>query len=125
MKVFLFYNISYKNFTTAKPLRIRFDKIDGFIRFYDETRYFAFFESEKYDLIYNRIKYLIGVKSGIICYFSKLYKDQSRFKRFFTSRKRTTFHNFIIFIKLGFNKNENNYFYNIFFEKTLYPLRIT
>ena len=85
------YNTSYKTFTTAKPLRIRFDKIGGFIRFYDETRHFAFFGSEKHDLIYNRIKYLIVVKSGIICYFSKLCKDQSRFKRFFSSRKRRTF----------------------------------
>ena len=29
----------YKILITAKPLRIRFDKIDGFIRIYDGTRY--------------------------------------------------------------------------------------
>ena len=33
----LVYNILYKNFI-AKHLRIRFDKIDGFIRFYNGTR---------------------------------------------------------------------------------------
>ena len=31
----LFYNISYKNLISTKPLRIRFDKIDGYIRVYD------------------------------------------------------------------------------------------
>ena len=34
---------------TAKPLIIRFDKIDGFIKVYDETRYLVLFNSEKYD----------------------------------------------------------------------------
>ena len=42
----LVYNISYKNLT-AKHLRIRFDKIDRFIRVYDETRYLVLFGSEK------------------------------------------------------------------------------
>ena len=31
----LIYNILYKNLIDSKPLRIRFDKIDGFIRIYD------------------------------------------------------------------------------------------
>ena len=35
----LVYNISYKIMIGAKPLRIRFDKIDGSIRVYDGTRY--------------------------------------------------------------------------------------
>ena len=35
----LVYDISYKNLITGKPLRIRFGKIDGFIRVYDGTRY--------------------------------------------------------------------------------------
>ena len=42
----------------AKPLCIRFDKIDGFIRVYDRTRYLVLFGSEKYDSMYNRIRYL-------------------------------------------------------------------
>ena len=46
-------------------MRIRFDKIDGFIRIYDGTRHLVLFAGEKYDFIYNRIRYLIGVKSGI------------------------------------------------------------
>ena len=46
-----------------KPLHIRFDKIDGFIRVYDETRYLV--KKEKYNFIYKRIRYLIEVKRGI------------------------------------------------------------
>ena len=45
-------------------MRIRFDKIDGFIRSYDRTTYFTLFGSEKYDAIYNRIRYLISSKRG-------------------------------------------------------------
>ena len=41
----LVYNISYKTLIYAKPFRIRFDKIDGFIRVYDETRYLVLFGS--------------------------------------------------------------------------------
>ena len=33
----LVYNISYQPLINAKPLRIRFDKTDGFIRVYDGT----------------------------------------------------------------------------------------
>ena len=43
----------------------RTDKIDRFIRVYYGTRYLAFFGGQKYDFIYNRIRYLIGVKYGI------------------------------------------------------------
>ena len=48
-----------------KPLHIRFDKIDGFIRVHDGTRYLVLLEKEKYNFIYKRIRYLIEVKSGI------------------------------------------------------------
>ena len=54
-------NISYKSLI-AKPLGIGFNKIDEFIRVYDETRYFVLFGSETYDSIYNRIRYLISEK---------------------------------------------------------------
>ena len=69
----LVYNISCKNLIAAKPLRIRLEKIDGFIRVYDETGYLVLFESEKTDSINNRIRYLIGVKSGITCVISHNY----------------------------------------------------
>ena len=35
----LVYNISYKTLIGAKPLCIRLDKLEGFNRAYDRTRY--------------------------------------------------------------------------------------
>ena len=35
------YEISYKTLIGLTPLRIRFDKIDGFIKISDETKYLA------------------------------------------------------------------------------------
>ena len=52
----LIYNISYKTLIGSKPLRIRFDKIDGFIRIYDGSKYLVLLGPEKYDAIYNRIR---------------------------------------------------------------------
>ena len=43
----LIYNISYKTLIDSKPLQIRFNKIDGFIRIYDGTRYVTLFGYEK------------------------------------------------------------------------------
>ena len=39
-KNILICGISYRKLIGAKPLRIRFDKIDGFIRIYNGSRYF-------------------------------------------------------------------------------------
>ena len=47
---------SYKTLIGVEPY-----KIDGFIRVYDGTRYLILFRAKKYDLIYNRIRYLIGL----------------------------------------------------------------
>ena len=45
------YNISYKTLIDTKPLCIRFDKINGFITVYYETRYLVLLWPEKYDTI--------------------------------------------------------------------------
>ena len=37
---------------------------------YDKTKYLILFGLEKYDAIYDRIIYLISLKSGITCFFS-------------------------------------------------------
>ena len=44
-------DISYRALIVAKPLRIRFDEIDGFIRVDNGTRYLVLFGPEKYDAI--------------------------------------------------------------------------
>ena len=58
----LVYQILYKGLVDVKQLRIRFDKIDGFITAYDGTRYLVLCGTEKYDVVYNRIRYLISQK---------------------------------------------------------------
>ena len=72
----LIYDISYKTLIGAKPLHIMFDKVEGFIKVYDGARYLILFGPEKYDVIYNRIRYLISQKItygitymlyGIVC----------------------------------------------------------
>ena len=57
----LIYNISYKTLIGAEAMHIRFDKVHGFIKVYDGTRYLKLFELGKYE-IFNRIRYLTGVK---------------------------------------------------------------
>ena len=111
----MIYDISYKTLIDLKPLRIRFDKIDGLIRFYDGSRYLTLFVSEKYDAIYHRIRYLISLKSSITYifshYFAKIKVDS------YVSlpiERKMTLHNIIILIKSALNKDKNHYCYKIF-----------
>ena len=69
----IFWYITFHLFS-PKPLRIRFDKIYGFIRIYDATRYLISLGPEKFDVSYNRLRYLISLKSGITCIFSHYYR---------------------------------------------------
>ena len=88
----MIYNISYKTLIDPKPLHIRFDKVDGFIWIYDGTIQLTLFGSEKYDTIYNRIRYVVSLKSGITyIFFSLFYKNQSWFFWLFAYRKNLDF----------------------------------
>ena len=51
----LIYEISSKTFMGAKPLRISFDKIDGFIKIYIGIRYLEIFDS------WFMMKFVIGL----------------------------------------------------------------
>ena len=77
-KDILIFDILYENLIGAKPLRIRFDKIDGFIRIYDGTRYLRLFGSEKFDAIYNRIGYLASLKNSITYVFFFIITRKSK-----------------------------------------------
>ena len=46
-----------QNFYGKKPLRIRFDNIDGFMKIYGGIRYSLLLD---YNEIYNKIKYFIS-----------------------------------------------------------------
>ena len=59
------YDISYKISTGPKQLRIRFNKIGGFIRVSGgEFRHIVLFDNGLFDKICVKIKYLISEKSG-------------------------------------------------------------
>ena len=65
----LVYDFSYKTLMGAKLLHIRFDKADQFIRVFDRTGYLVLVRLEKH-VIYNKIRYLARLKSGITYAFS-------------------------------------------------------
>ena len=110
----LIYYISYKTFMGAKPLRIWFEKLVG-------TRYLVLFGPGRYDSICNMIRFLISEKSGITDSidrnFARIRVDSYNSLHI---EKTLTFHNVVTLIKSVVNKNENNYYYNIFLEKILY-----
>ena len=80
-KNILVHDISYKTLMGAKPFDIRFDKRNEFIRVYNGARYLVLFGLEKYDSNFYRIRYIIGVKSGITYvishYYGKIKVDDS------------------------------------------------
>ena len=119
----MIYNISYKAIIDPKLLRIRFDKKDGFIKVHDGTRCLTFFGSGKYDAIYNRVRYLIGLKSSITYVFSHYYaKIKVDSYGSLPIKKTLILHNLVILIKSVLNKDQNRYCYNIFLEKCSYQL---
>ena len=106
----LIHYISYKTSTSAKPLRIKFDEIDGIIKIYDAIRYLVLFDHGWFDKICDSIKYLISKKSGIT---DSIYHNIARIRiDFYNSlpiEKILTFHNVMILIKSVVNKNKNEY----------------
>ena len=95
----LIYDISYKTFG-SKPLRIRFDKIDGIIIIYDGTRYLTLFGTKKYDAIYDKIRYLISIKISITFIISQ-YFAKTKVDSYdpLPTEKTLTLHNVITPIK--------------------------
>ena len=57
-----------------KTLLITFDKVDWYIRKYERTKYLALFCSdEKFEFFFDRIRYLIVLKSNILRVYSHEY----------------------------------------------------
>ena len=48
----------------TKPLGTMFNKIDGFIRAYNLTKYLILPRPEKYDTVFNKSRYPIALKSS-------------------------------------------------------------
>ena len=113
----LIYDISNKTSTGAKPLRIRYNKIDEFIKILNGIRHLASFDCGWFDKICDRIKYLISEKNGItVSIYHNFPKIRIDSYNSLPIEKILTFHN-VILIKSVVNKYKNNYYYNIFLEK--------
>ena len=118
----LVHNIPYKNLI-AKYLRIRFHKIDGFIKVYDGTRYLVFLGSGKYNSIHNRVRYIISAKSGISYIISHNYtKAKVDSYDFLPLEKAITFHDVVVLTKSVFDNDKNNCYYNILLKNVSYEL---
>ena len=102
-----------------KPLCIRFDKANGFIKVCDGTRHL--FGPEKYDSIYNKIRYLISQKSSITYVISHNY-TQVKVDSYgpLLLEKTLILYDVTILIKSVFIKDHNRYNYNIFLKKCLH-----
>ena len=99
-KYFGFWHFLHKILIGAQPLRIRFDRIDEFIKVYDRTRYLVWLGGDKYDFFYNRSRYLIGMTS---CITYVIYHNYAKIKvdsyDSLSLEKPLTFHNVIILLK--------------------------
>ena len=117
------YDISYKKFVGTKPMRIRFDNVDGFIKTYDGTRYLVLFDPERYDGIYKRIKHIVSEKSSI-----KYSIDNNFFwikidsYNSLPTEKALTFHNVIILTKSVIIKSKNSYCCNGYHDLLVIPM---
>ena len=67
----LIHDFSYQTSSGAKSLRIRYDEIDGFIKFHNGIRYLVLFDFGWFDKICDRIKYLIMVLQIVLIIISK------------------------------------------------------
>ena len=105
----------------AKLLHIRFDKINWFVKIYDGIRYLLLYNYERYNAIYDRIKYLVSEKSGITDSINHNF-GRTRIDSYnsLPIEKILTFHNVLILIRSVVSRNKYNYYYNIFLEKRLY-----
>ena len=105
----LIYDIPYKTFIDPKPLHIRFDKIDRFIRIYDGARCLALFGSEKYNFTHNRTRCLISLKNSITYIFSHYFAKIKVDSYIFLPKERIlNLHNSIAHIKAVLNKDKNH-----------------
>ena len=88
-------------------MRIRFGKLDGFIKIHGKNRYLVLVDYSYCDKICDKIKYLISERSGItdsinhnFAWIRIASNDSLPIDKIFT------FHNFIILIKSVINKSK-------------------
>ena len=97
---------------------IRFEKVDGIVRVDDETRCLALLDPEKYDAVCNGIRWIMIQKVVLYMLFLIIMPYDSNGS--LPLGKTLNLHNVIILIKSVFDKDENNYYYDIFLEKNVH-----
>ena len=104
------YDISYKTSMGQKLLRIRFDKIDGFIRVSgSEFKYLVLFDNGLFDKICDKIKYFISEKIDIADSNNhNFWEIRIDSHNYLPIEKILTFHNVIMLIKSAVNKSKDN-----------------
>ena len=81
------------------------------------------FDPEKYDAIYNKIRYLPSQEKDITYVSSHNYVKISVYSCDSLPLEKTlTLHNVLILIKSILNKDQNHYYYNTFSEKCSYQI---
>ena len=107
-------------------MSVNFDEIDKFIKTYDRIKYLGLFDYGWFERFCNRIKYLVSDKNGITDSINHNF-ERIRIASYnsLLIEKIFTFHNVkldvnvdIMLIKSVVNKNKNEYYYNIFLEKS-------
>ena len=99
------------------------NKVKGFIKDYDETKYLSLFVCEKFNVVFNRTGYLIRLINSIS---HVLYRDYSKIEVDSDDDLHLeitlNLHIVVTLIKLVFLKTQAQYQYNVFLERCLYQL---
>ena len=102
-------------------MSIKFDKVGGFIRVSDGTRYLVLFGPEKYVGISDRVIYLISLISLLYHICDITYVFSHNYARieidsfdYLPLEKTFSLHNVIALTKSVSNKNQYHWYYNIF-----------
>ena len=97
----LIYDLSNKTLTGPKPLGTIFDNVDGVITIYHGTKDFTLFDSEKHGTIWNKIRYLVSLKTSIKYAFSHYYAKIKVILMILYLHKK-----YWLYIKLNFSLNK-------------------
>ena len=109
-KNILIYDISWA-LIASEPLRIKFNRIDGFIKIYDGTRYLTLFGLEKYYAFCDKIRYLANQKNDTTYIFSHTFaKVKVDSNDSLLIGKILTLNYFIILIKWVIDKYKTHYY---------------
>lgn len=110
-------NIYYFLMLHAKSLHNIFYKIDGYIRRYDRANYEGLLDpDERYEKMFDWIRYLILLKSNISGVFSHKHTKIKICDDLLLGKAL----NVLMLIKHLLYKNHNHYYYHMFLGKCIY-----